>query len=280
MYYKDKTVSSLSCWLVNMRVCPGLYLYEAPFTETEISIWRNFLNWLYQKFSFFNLLAFHAEGAFSLPVSVRLSVRPPVRPSVCWSVCPSVRKRYLVRMITRHKVELESPNLHQTCIIEYSQLVLKMGSLTLTFKVILAILTQNSKKFACPCDNSSQIWAEITKFAPNMQLWILSAGIENGGHWPWPSMSFWLFSLRIPRNGVQHRSCILIEASQGVLHVPNVLLVTTSCGAYDDMLHFRFSVYIGYIIQWISRDLSKKNKQLWLFKERLSIQNNTMNIEI
>ena len=53
---------------------------------------------------------------------------------------------------------------------------------------------------ACPHDNSSQIWARITKFAPNMHPGILSAGIENGGHWPWPSRSFWLFWLRILGN--------------------------------------------------------------------------------
>ena len=33
---------------------------------------------------------------------------------VCSSARPSVRKLYLVRAITRHRFELESPNLHQT----------------------------------------------------------------------------------------------------------------------------------------------------------------------
>ena len=32
----------------------------------------------------------------------------------------------LVRTITRHIFELESPSLHQTCILGYSRLVLKM----------------------------------------------------------------------------------------------------------------------------------------------------------
>ena len=32
----------------------------------------------------------------------------------------------LVRMITHHKFELGSPNSHQTCILGYSRLVLKM----------------------------------------------------------------------------------------------------------------------------------------------------------
>ena len=44
----------------------------------------------------------------------------------------------------------------------------------------------------CPHVNLYQFWAGITKFAPNMHHGILSAGIENGGHWPLPSRSFWL----------------------------------------------------------------------------------------
>ena len=53
------------------------------------------------------------------------------------------------------------------------------------------------RNLACLRDNSSQIWARITKFAPNMHPGILLVGIENGGHWPWPSRSFWPFWLRI-----------------------------------------------------------------------------------
>ena len=49
-----------------------------------------------------------------------------LRLSICLSVRPSVRKLYLVRTITRHRFELESPNLLQTCILGYSQMVLKM----------------------------------------------------------------------------------------------------------------------------------------------------------
>ena len=52
---------------------------------------------------------------------------------------------------------------------------------------------------ACPRHNS-QIWARITKIAPNMHPEILPAGIENGSHWPWPSRSFWPFWLRILGN--------------------------------------------------------------------------------
>ena len=53
---------------------------------------------------------------------------------------------------------------------------------------------------SCPHDNSSQIWARITKLEPNMHHGILSAGIENGGRRPWPSMTFWPFWLRILGN--------------------------------------------------------------------------------
>ena len=53
-------------------------------------------------------------------------VCPCVRLSVCLFVCLSVRKRYLVRTITRHRFELESPNLHQAWIMGCYQLVLKM----------------------------------------------------------------------------------------------------------------------------------------------------------
>ena len=117
---------------------------------------------------FFHPLAFQTEGLLLLPVPI----------------CLSVRKLYLVRTITCHRLEFESPNLHQTCIMRYFQLVLKIGLLTLNRKGILALLTQNVGNLACPSGNSSQIWAWITQFAPNMHPGILLAGIENGVHWP------------------------------------------------------------------------------------------------
>ena len=92
-----------------------------------------------------------------------------LHPSVCLSVSPSVYKLYLVRMITRHRFELESPNLNQTCIMAYSQLVFKM-------EVIDLDLQGHFGHF-----DLLWIWARITKFAPNVHLGILSAGIENGG---------------------------------------------------------------------------------------------------
>ena len=54
--------------------------------------------------------------------------------------------------------------------------------------------------YPCPHDNSSHIWAGITKFSPSMHPAMLSAGIEDRGHWPWPSRSFWPFWLRILGN--------------------------------------------------------------------------------
>ena len=66
---------------------------------------------------YFYPLIFQADGVLSLPAPVRLSV------CLCLSVC----KLYLFRTITRHRFELESPNLHQTCIMGYSRLVLKIG---------------------------------------------------------------------------------------------------------------------------------------------------------
>ena len=56
---------------------------------------------------------------------------------------------------------------------------------------------------ACLCDNYSQIWARITKFAP----------------WPWPSRSFWTFWLRILRNFTcLHDICNGFELESPNLH--------------------------------------------------------------
>ena len=59
---------------------------------------------------------------------------PYFRPKGIFVVCPpvslsvrlSVRKLLFCRTLNRYIFELESPNLHQTCILEYSRLVLKM----------------------------------------------------------------------------------------------------------------------------------------------------------
>ena len=127
--------------------------------------------------------------------------------SVCPSVRPSVRKLYLVRAITRHRFELESPNLHQTCILGYSRLVLKMvidldlqghfGHFDSEFEEIRLVRTITRHRCGLKSPNLPQtcilgysrlvlkmevIDLRITKFAPNMHPMILSAGIENGGH--------------------------------------------------------------------------------------------------
>ena len=52
-------------------------------------------------------LEFHTKGGLSLPASVH----PSVRLFVC--------KLYLGRTVTRHRFELESQHLHQTCIMGY-----------------------------------------------------------------------------------------------------------------------------------------------------------------
>ena len=68
------------------------------------------------------------------------------------------------------------------------------------------------------CDNSSLIWARITKFAPNMHHGILSDGIENRGPWPWPSRSFWPFWLRILRFFFHVLTCNGFELKSPNLH--------------------------------------------------------------
>ena len=67
-----------------------------------------------------------------------------------------------------------------------------LGLLMLTVRIL--------GNLVCLFNNSSWIWAGITKFAPNRDLGILLSGIENRGHWPWPSRSFWPFWLRILGN--------------------------------------------------------------------------------
>ena len=116
---------SVYSWdIVVQRVGNKLFFDKRDDSEFGKISWHLLIDWLRAAFSSqpwyyqwgiwsgapFYPLAFQAEGVLSLPASVHLSV------------C----KLYLVRMITRHKFELESPNLHQTCIMGYSRLVLKM----------------------------------------------------------------------------------------------------------------------------------------------------------
>ena len=100
--------------------------------------------------------------------------------------------------MTHHRFRLESPNLHQTCILGYSRLVLKMEVIDIDlqdhfchfdweFQEIWLVRAMTHHRF----------WARIIKFTPNMQSGIRSAVTEGGGHWPWPSRSFWPFWLKI-----------------------------------------------------------------------------------
>ena len=100
----------------------------------------------------------------------------PFRPKVyccCLSVHPSfrpsLRELYLVRTITHHIFELESPNLHQTCILGYSQLVLKIGVIDLDlqghfghfdleFLEIWVVRTTIRNRFGLEPQNLHQTW--------------------------------------------------------------------------------------------------------------------------
>ena len=147
-------------------------------------------------------LAFQAEEVLSLPASVRLSVRLSVRPSVC----PSVRKLYpdlqghfghfdssqiWARITTKF-----APNMHAGIFMVGIENGGHWPWPSRPWPFWLRIL----RKLACLWDKTSQIWARITKFAPSMHHGILPAGIENGGHWPCPSRSFWPFWLGILGN--------------------------------------------------------------------------------
>ena len=142
-------------------------------------------------------LAFKAEGVLSSPVSIRPSVRP------------SVRELYPFRTITRHRFELESPNLHQTRIMGWilSVSIENKGHWHWPLRSFWPFWLWTSRKFGCSRINLNWIWARITKLAPNMHLGVLSDGIENGSHWPWSSMPFAHFD---PRNDIQRHSCTLI----------------------------------------------------------------------
>ena len=54
---------------------------------------------------------------------------------------------WLVRAITCNGFKLESPNLHQICILGFAQLVLKMGVIHFDLRGPLAISTQETAAF-------------------------------------------------------------------------------------------------------------------------------------
>ena len=89
----------------------------------------------------------HSWCAFLLSLGLS-GQRGIVVACVCPSVSLSVRKLYLVRTKTRHRFDLESPNLHQTWTTwDNLGCYWKWRSSTLTFRVILAIWTHNFRIF-------------------------------------------------------------------------------------------------------------------------------------
>ena len=140
-------------------------------------------------------LDFQAQGVLSLPASAHPSV------------CPSVCKLFLVCMTT-HRFELESPHLLQAYFLGYSRLVLKMEVIYLDLQGNCVHLVLEFYEIRLVrAITVSRISATITKFAPNMHPGILSAIMENGGHWPWPSRSLGHHS--DSRNCIHRCSCIL-----------------------------------------------------------------------
>ena len=167
---------------------------------------------------------YNPTGVTTLTVHLSISILPLLplgqRGIVVGCVCPSVRpfghpsirsslyKFYLVRMITYHRFQLVSPNLHQTFILGYSQLLLKTGALTTTLNIILALLTQEFLEI--------QLAHMITcngfeLESPNLhQICILG--------FSWLVLKMGIIDLDLqgnlailtPGNGLQHGSCILI----------------------------------------------------------------------
>ena len=94
---------------------------------------------------------FRPKRVLSLLASACLSVCLSFCLSLCPSVAMSVRKFYVSRAKTRHRFVLESPdvswNLHQTCLVGYSRLVLKMLFVDFDLGGHMAIWVQNSRKF-------------------------------------------------------------------------------------------------------------------------------------
>ena len=137
-------------------------------------------------------------------------LRPSVRPPACLSV----RQLYLVRTITRHRFELESPHLHQTRILRYSCLVWKVGVIDLDLQgqfdhFDLRIL----ENLGCPRDHSSPIWAGITKYTLGYSELVFEMGAID------PSRSFWAIWLRILGNlACPRKTCNGFELESPNLH--------------------------------------------------------------
>ena len=138
------------------------------------------------------------------------------------SVLPSVR---LVRTITHHRFELESPNLPHGIL---SVGIGNGGHWPWPSRSFWPFWLRILGNFACLHDNLYWIWARITKFPWNVYLGILSAVIENGGHWRWPSRSF--------RHKKRHSTSLLytdLGRPRGVTRPKRVLVKTC-----DGLGHF------------------------------------------
>ena len=72
---------------------------------------------------------------YTFDAAIRIQIQIRYCRCLRLSVCPSAGLSILlVRTITRHKFELESQNLHQTCVPGYSRLVLRIGVIYLDFQ--------------------------------------------------------------------------------------------------------------------------------------------------
>ena len=70
------------------------------------------------------------------------------------SVRPSVHKLFFVCMITHHRFEMESPNLHKTCILGYSWLLLKVEVIDLDLQAHFGHFdSEFLGNLACLCNN-------------------------------------------------------------------------------------------------------------------------------
>ena len=131
-------------------------------------------------------LAFRAEGVLLLPASV------------CPSVLPEL---YLVRTITPShiwaRITKFAPSMHPGILSAGNE---NKGHWPWPSRSFWPFWLRILGNFTCLRNKLLQIWAGITKSAPNMHHGILLSGIENRGQWPWPSRSFWPFCLRILGN--------------------------------------------------------------------------------
>ena len=87
--------------------------------------------------------------------------------------------------------------------------------------VIACVCLCVRQSWACLHDNSSQVWARITKFGPKMQNILLKVPIVLGTDWAWPSRS----NFTLLKNSVSlHRFCIFeifVRHDCRIFHIPH-----------------------------------------------------------